>query len=119
MAEARRLVEVAGGDTESAAERLFVDLLRAEEITGWQPQYRVGKWPVDFAWPTERIAVEIDGWAYHQQQRHFERDHRKRNDLVQAGWIVLSYTWHQLNYEVDESMRLLAESLAARRAELH
>ncbi|MFT4085686.1 MAG: type IV toxin-antitoxin system AbiEi family antitoxin domain-containing protein [Gordonia sp. (in: high G+C Gram-positive bacteria)] len=118
LAESRRLVEVAGGDTESAAERLFVDAIVAEQLTGWVLQYRFGRWPVDVAWPEEKIAVEIDGWAYHHGVEQFDRDRRKRNALSQASWIVLSFTWHQLTYELEDCLRQLIEALAQRRAEL-
>lgn len=118
LAEARRLIAIAGGDTESAAEREFVGLLHSEEITGWELQYRFGPWPIDVAWPVERIAVEIDGWAYHCGVKQFERDRRKRNALAGAHWIVLAFTWHQLVYEPEDCMRQLVEALAERRLEL-
>ncbi len=117
LREARRLLAVAGGDTESAAERLFLRLITAERLTGWVCQYRFGVWPVDFAWPAERIAVEIDGWAFHHGVKQFDRDRRKRNALAAAHWIVLSFTWHQLAYEAEDCLRQVAEALAARRLE--
>ncbi|MFT3715406.1 MAG: type IV toxin-antitoxin system AbiEi family antitoxin domain-containing protein [Gordonia sp. (in: high G+C Gram-positive bacteria)] len=118
LAEARRLLKIAGGDTESAAERAFLALVKGERITGWVLQYRFGRWPVDIAWPVEKVAVEIDGWSYHHGVDQFDRDRRKRNALSAAHWIVLSFTWHQLTYEPGDCLRQLAEALAERRAEL-
>lgn len=115
---ARRLLAVAGGDTESAAERLFVELCRSERITGWTAQYRFAGWRIDFAWPVERVAVEIDGWAFHHRPDQFDRDHRKRNALVRAGWLVLAYTWHQLTGDPGTCASEVARALADRRAEL-
>ncbi len=118
FAGARRLLAVARGDTESAAERLFVALLRAERITGWTAQYPFAGWRIDFAWPTERVAVEIDGWAFHHRPDQFDRDHRKRNALVQAHWLVLAYTWHQLTGDPATCAFEVTGALAERRAEL-
>lgn len=118
FAAVRRLLEVAGGDTDSAAERLFVSWLKAEKITGWVLQFRFGRWLIDVAWPHERVAVEIDGWAFHHGVKEFERDRSKRNALSCAHWIVLSFTWHQLTYEIEDCMRQVTEVLAARRLEL-
>lgn len=70
------------------------------------------------AWPAERIAVEIDGWAFHHGVDRFERDRRKRNALSAAGWIVLAFTWHQLRYEPEYCLRRVVEALAERRAGL-
>ncbi|GAA4747324.1 type IV toxin-antitoxin system AbiEi family antitoxin domain-containing protein [Gordonia alkaliphila] len=111
-------LSVAGGDTESAAERVFVGAVQAERLTGWVLQHRFGRWRIDVAWPTERIAVEIDGWAFHRSVKEFDRDRAKRNALAAAGWIVLSFTWHQLTYELESCMRQLVEVVASRRAEL-
>lgn len=115
---ARRLLRVVSGDTESEAERVFVRLLRAERITGWVPQYRVGPWRIDFAWPAEKVAVEINGWAFHHTPEQAERDHRKRNALTNAGWHALGYTWHQLTGDSGGCMYEIAQALAGRRAEL-
>ena len=115
---ARGLVAVAGGDTESAAERLFVDLLIAERIGGWELQRKFGPWRLDVAWPEEKVAVEIDGWAFHQRPDQFERDHRKRNALAKAHWIPLGYTWHRLTDDPGGCMREVIDALAERRAEL-
>ncbi|MCK0440908.1 endonuclease domain-containing protein [Gordonia alkaliphila] len=116
--EVRRLLSIASGDTESAAERMFVDSVRAERLTGWVLQHRFGRWRIDVAWPVERVAVEIDGWAFHRGVKEFDRDRAKRNALAAAGWIVLSFTWHQLTYELESCTRQLIEVLASRRAEL-
>lgn len=113
--EVRRLLAIAGGDTESAAERVFVGGLKAEKIDGWVLQYRFRGWPIDVAWPAEKVAVEIDGWAFHRGVVQFERDHRKRNALAADHWIVLSFTWHQLTYELEDCLRQVIAALAERR----
>lgn len=115
MVEARAMLAVAATDSESEAERLFVVLLESEQISGWQQQVRFHHWRLDFAWPSERLAVEIDGWAFHRDQRRHDSGARKTSALSAEHWIVLHYTWHQLRYDAETCLRQLAGALADRR----
>lgn len=47
---------------------------------------------VDFAWPEERVGVEVDGWAVHRERAVWDRDHDKANAYAEAGWTVLFVT---------------------------
>lgn len=49
------------------------------------------KWRFDFAWPIERIAVEIEG-GVHRIKDRFHRDIEKYNTAALMGWRVLRYT---------------------------
>ncbi|WP_333716309.1 endonuclease domain-containing protein [Gordonia sp. (in: high G+C Gram-positive bacteria)] len=51
---------------------------------------------IDFAFPTEKLAVEIDGFGCHRDVKAFQHDRTRRNRLVAAGWTVLNYTWADL-----------------------
>lgn len=81
-------------------------------------QHRFGRWSIDVSWPEEKVAVEVDGWAFHHGVEQFDRDRRNRNALSTAKWIVLSFTWHQLTYEIEECLRQLTDALAERRGEM-
>lgn len=48
-------------------------------------------WQLDFAWPQYRIAVEIQGQV-HAMEANRVRDAKKGNDVVLAGWILLTFT---------------------------
>lgn len=48
---------------------------------------------VDLAYPEARVAIELDSVAWHLNREAFERDPRRRNRLVVAGWTVLAFTW--------------------------
>ena len=91
---------VAGG-ARSEAERVLVGLLRRASITGWRSNVDV--WSggrliavVDVAFEARRVAIEVDGWAYHHATDRFQRDRSRQNDLVAAGWTVLRFTWADL-----------------------
>ena len=50
------------------------------------------KWRFDFAWPSNMIAVEIEGRGRHQSFGGFEADCYKYNAAALLGWRVLRYT---------------------------
>lgn len=116
LGSARDLLAVLDSDTQSAAERVFRQLLREAGISGWVQQHPFGGWAIDFAWPELKIAVEIDGWAFHRSHKEFQRDIRKRNALIVAGWLPLSFSWHDLTERpigsIETVVGLIRERLA-------
>ena len=56
------------------------------------------KWRFDFAFPLEKIAVEVEGGIFsrvagaHTRGKHFESDCEKYNTAVKLGWRVLRYS---------------------------
>jgi hypothetical protein len=54
------------------------------------------RWRFDLAWPSLRIALEIEGgvWAHgrHVRGKGYERDAEKYNAATLAGWRVLRVT---------------------------
>ena len=47
---------------------------------------------LDFAWPEQRVGVEVDGWEPHRQRSAWDHDHDKINAYLEAGWRVLFVT---------------------------
>lgn len=54
------------------------------------------KWRFDFAWPVERVALEIEGGSWtggrHVRGRGFESDCEKYNEAAVQGWRILRVT---------------------------
>ena len=50
------------------------------------------KWRFDFAFPSIKIAVEVEGRGRHQSFSGFEADAEKYNAAIKLGWRVLRYT---------------------------
>jgi very-short-patch-repair endonuclease len=98
-AEVGRLIRAAADRADSAAERLLVRLLRDAGIGGWVLGYPFGPYRLDLAFPAARLAVEVDGWAWHVDPERFRNDRRKGNAVTGAGWGLLRFTWHALNAE--------------------
>lgn len=47
------------------------------------------KWRFDFAWPSQRLALEIDGRGRHQTVVGVRADCEKNNEAIRLGWRVL------------------------------
>lgn len=103
---AYRLLVAAADGADSAAERLLVGLLRGAGIGGWVLGHPFAAYRIDLAFVAARVAVEVDGWAWHSDVDRFRADRRKGNALVAAGWDLLRFTWHDLT---TEPHRVLAE----------
>ncbi|NED67277.1 DUF559 domain-containing protein, partial [Streptomyces sp. SID10244] len=65
-------------------------------VTGWVTNLPVGGYILDLAIPEHKIAIEIDGFAYHSDAEAFQHDRERQNDLIANGWTVLRFTWHDL-----------------------
>lgn len=107
---AAALLVAAADRADSAAERLLVAILRDAGVTGWVLGHRFGIWRIDLAFPAVRVAIEVDGWAWHVDAERFANDRRKQNALVGAGWMPLRFTWHDLANRPDQ---VLASIIAA------
>ncbi|MGB5151422.1 MAG: DUF559 domain-containing protein [Mycobacterium sp.] len=93
---ARRLLQAADDGARSQAERLLAQLLRSASLTGWRTNYKVGRYRVDFAFPKHRVAIEVDGWAFHSDRADFQHDRERQNQIMLMRWQVLRFTWLDL-----------------------
>ncbi len=66
------------------------------------------RWRADFAWPLERLIVEIEGGLFipgggrHQRTKGFENDCLKYNAMVLLGYRCLRFTGVQLKNGIAE-----------------
>jgi very-short-patch-repair endonuclease len=110
--EAHRLITAAADRADSVAERLLVTLLREAGITGWVLGYPFGPYRIDLAFPAARLAVEVDGWAWHVDPVRFRADRRKGNAITRGTWDLLRFTWHDLDGRPQDTVNEIAETLA-------
>ncbi len=97
--------------TRSAAEEHFLAMIRRAQLPAWEVNVDVRGHEVDFFWRTERLAVEIDGFAFHSSRRRFESDRRRDADLAAAGVRVMRITWRQIENEPEALLVRLALAL--------
>jgi hypothetical protein len=107
---------IAGG-CESELEIFGVrHVLAVPGIPACEQQYRLqlpgGPVRLDAAWPEVKLAVELDGAAFHGSREARERDLRRDAALAALGWVVLRFSYRRLTREPDACR---AEILAAYR----
>jgi very-short-patch-repair endonuclease len=103
--------------TRSELEERFLALCRARHL----PRPQVNAWialqptsyEADFLWRAERLDVELDGRHVHATPRAFERDRRRHQRLLVAGWRVVRFTARQLADEPDRVEATIRALLAS------
>jgi hypothetical protein len=78
-------------------------------VLGWPVVVAGHQRVLDLAYPIERIAIEFNGWEYHQMRSRMDADHARTTELELAGWIVIVVTAaHTEAATVDRVTRALA-----------
>lgn len=111
---ARQLLHAADDGARSEAERLLHRILREAGITGWKANYRVGGYRVDVGFPVQKVAIEVDGFAFHSGAQEFQIDRTRQNDIVLMRWQVLRFTWLDLTEYPDRVIAVVKNALLAR-----
>jgi Transcriptional regulator, AbiEi antitoxin len=115
--ELRRMVAIRDPDTpiDSDLETLFFAKLRRVGLPIPQPQYpirtRNGWRYIDFAFPSRRIGIELDGFKGHGDPEAFERDRARQNDIVGMGFHFQRFTWRQVKSRETGFLLPLADLL--------
>jgi len=111
----RRLLVAAADGARSEAERLLVQLLRDNKITGWKANHPVAGYKVDVVFGYERVAIETDGFAFHSSAADFQNDRERQNKIALAGYQVLRFTWLDLTEHPDRVLAEICRALRFRR----
>lgn len=118
----RDLLARATSGSGSEAEQRMGGLLRRSGTGPWVPNFALRDASgevvaeIDFAHVGLRIAIEVDGRAFHSDRRSFERDRWRQNALVVGGWLVLRFTWEQITQRPDEVIAIILAAVAQRAA---
>lgn len=90
--------------SESELEKTFLMQLRSKGLAVPQSQYQftqLRKWRFDFAWPSIRLAVEIQGGTFangrHVRGMGYEQDCEKSNAATLSGWRVLRFGTREIS----------------------
>lgn len=96
------------------------DVLRGPGMPRFVQQHAValpyGTVHLDAAIPDLKIAIELDGAAFHGSAEARERDLRRDAALAALGWIVLRFSYRRLTSEPKACQREILQVCAARRA---
>jgi very-short-patch-repair endonuclease len=100
--------------TRSEAEERLLALIRKARLPEPATNARIAGFEVDFLWRTERLVVEVDGYAFHADATRFEKDRQRDFALTSTGLRVVRVTWKQLVHEPEVILVRLAQSLVQR-----
>jgi very-short-patch-repair endonuclease len=116
-ARLRRLLDgaVDPGKVQSRLELRFLQLCKAYGLPRPLTQARLGRWPVDFYFPDERVVIETDGRRFHASAAKRRRDARKDRDIEARGDLVLRLVWADVVDCAPKSAASIAATLHTRR----
>jgi hypothetical protein len=95
---------------DSVFESKVLDLL---DSAGFPPPERQAALPwrpgrpqrVDLLYRSARLIIECDGRRWHTRERDFERDRRRDNEALLAGWRIFRITWDELVHHPQRIIR--------------
>lgn len=96
----------------SSGELAFLNICKAAKLDPMpETEYRfhpTRRWRFDFAWPDDKVAVEIEGGVWtrgrHTRPTGYMGDLEKYNEAVKLGWKVLRYTPSMLSSNVIDDI---------------
>jgi very-short-patch-repair endonuclease len=87
---------------ESDLESAFLTLCQAHSFPTPTQQHQFHpqrQWRLDFAWPSSKLAVEIQGYGPgHNSYVGMSNDYEKHNEAILLGWRFLYFMAHDLNH---------------------
>jgi very-short-patch-repair endonuclease len=92
-----------------------LDPLPGSDMTREYRFHPTRKWRFDVAFPSVKLAIEIDGRGYHQTIVGVRADHEKQNAAVLMGWRVMRFPACDKG-QVTEWVRMVKEVLCGMEA---
>jgi very-short-patch-repair endonuclease len=108
----RELIALMSPDKDNARshlERVFLKLIRKARLPRPEVNLPIAGNRRDFVWPAARLAIEVDGYAYHSSKEDQLRDRRRDRRLTVLGWRPARFTYEEVAFEPA----LVATELAA------
>ena len=73
------------------------------------------KWEIDFSFPKEKIAIELQGYGTgHLNYKGMQRDYHKHNDLILNGWLILYFMSADIRDEPRKTIETIERLLYGR-----
>lgn len=79
----------------SDGEKALAEALAADPLPGWDltAEYRFDEercWRFDFAFPSQKLAVEVEGKSHYHAGQH-RKDCEKQREATRQGWRILRF----------------------------
>lgn len=102
--------------TDSELEDLLLGLIKKAGLPLPVLQYEVRsggrRFYIDLAYPERRLAIEVQGYAYHSALERFEDDRVRHNLLQNLGWRILYFTWDDVVNHPQRTVAALRRGLS-------
>jgi very-short-patch-repair endonuclease len=89
----------------SAIEESFTAAIRQmkpRELRGLISQYPVGRYRIDFALPTIKFGIELDGFHSHSSTEDIASDRYRERQLMRAGWTIIRFGGLEVHRSVSQ-----------------
>ena len=96
----------------SEVEERVLSMLRSARLPPPEMNVALLGFTADFVWRTQKLVVEVDGFAYHSSKSAFERDRRRDAIFRAAGWDVIRISAKQVVEDALAVIALIAAALA-------
>lgn len=118
--ELRRLLQLFDPGLESWLEDLWAAGLSRLGFSGWTPQLRIALDSgtvvarADFGDAAARLAVQLDGFAYHSSVQQLRRDKAMDRAAARLGYLTVRFDADDVTRRLDECLREVEEIRADR-----
>jgi very-short-patch-repair endonuclease len=97
---------------ESRLELKLARLLRTSSLPKPVRQFPLGRFRLDFAWPSARIGCECDGFEHHGSRLAWKRDRARLAAIEVARWRIVHVTWADVTEAPKQTLERLAYALS-------
>lgn len=96
----------------SPIERIFFEAwCEAYPTITLERQHQIGKYFVDFAHVETKIAIELDGHAFHSSRKDRTRDYQRQRFIEDQGWSFVRFTGSEVFHGVASCVQITWERI--------
>lgn len=93
-------------------------LIRYPIVPQFEVKFGSITYPIDFAFPHLKIALEADGEAFHSSPKQIEHDKERDMKLSQLGWTVLRFKDKEIDEQVERVMSAVMKTIMQKESSL-
>jgi very-short-patch-repair endonuclease len=93
-------------------------LIRYPIVPQFEVKFGSITYPLDFAFPHLKIAIEADGEAFHSSPKQVAHDKERDARLAQLGWTVLRFTDSEIEDRAERVMSAVVKTIMQKEANL-
>jgi len=86
-------------------------LIRYEIVPQFRVQYGSTEYPLDFAIPSLKIAIEADGETFHGSPKQIQHDRERDMHLAQMGWTTIRFTDTEIEKQIQNVMSSVLKTI--------